>query len=291
MIKSGSSEAMLDIVRARCCHLPILSFQYESFAVLFDSAWSRVTEVETNRGILDKVKLMGMSTLYHIALEYCDQAEEYVIGLGATDLPCLCIFEKGRLQYLACGNTLLPQTVNVDHHGMLAPRGDMRRLLLNDELAPVRLFVSGDRSSVGKSTFCLFLLASLLEMGFDASELAYIKPVTQCEAEQLVVRYCNSVGISCEGIGPVVFYKGFTRAYLDGATMSSPDMLLSIQDAVDTIQTGKKLVIIDGVGYPAVGSICGVSNADVAHALGAPVLLVGKSGVGDAVDSFNLNAR
>lgn len=50
------------------------------------------------------------------------------------------------------------------------------------------------------------------------------------------------------------------------------------------------MVIVDGVGYPAVGSICGVSNADVAHALRAPVLLVGKSGVGDAVDSYNLNA-
>ena len=42
-------------------------------------------------------------------------------------------------------------------------------------------------------------------------------------------------------------------------------------------------------GYPAVGSICGISNASVASFLGAPVLLVGKKGVGDAVDSFNLN--
>lgn len=51
-----------------------------------------------------------------------------------------------------------------------------------------------------------------------------------------------------------------------------------------------QIVVVDGVGYPAVGSICGVSNGDVALALQAPVLLVGKSGVGDAVDSFNLNA-
>jgi cobyrinic acid a,c-diamide synthase len=50
------------------------------------------------------------------------------------------------------------------------------------------------------------------------------------------------------------------------------------------------LVIVDGVGYPSVGSICNVSNGHVARALRAPVLLVGKSGVGDAVDSFNLNA-
>lgn len=60
--------------------------------------------------------------------------------------------------------------------------------------------------------------------------------------------------------------------------------------------------MVDGVGYPAVGSIVGVSNADLALALGEggtgtatatpppPILLVGRPGVGDAVDSFNLNA-
>eukprot|EP00953_Heterococcus_sp_UTEX-ZZ885_P022597 12494-Heterococcus_DN1.PRE.2 len=56
------------------------------------------------------------------------------------------------------------------------------------------------------------------------------------------------------------------------------------------LSIGKRVVIVDGVGYPAVGSICGVSNAHIARALNIPVVLVGKSGVGDAVDSYNLNA-
>jgi len=34
-----------------------------------------------------------------------------------------------------------------------------------------------------------------------------------------------------------------------------------------------KVVVIDGVGYPAVGSIVGVSNATVAATLDAPVVL------------------
>ncbi len=38
------------------------------------------------------------------------------------------------------------------------------------------------------------------------------------------------------------------------------------------------------------GSVCGVSNAAIANHLGAPVLIVGKKGVGDAIDSYNLNA-
>jgi hypothetical protein len=53
----------------------------------------------------------------------------------------------------------------------------------------------------------------------------------------------------------------------------------------------RRLQLVDGVGYPAVGSICGVSNADVAKTLDIPVLMLGKAGVGDAVDSYNLDTN
>lgn len=153
-----------------------------------------------------------------------------------------------------------------------------------------RLFVSGDRSNVGKSTMCLGILSSLLRLGVKASDLAYIKPVTQNEDEQPVSQFCSKVGIAHRAIGPVVFYKGFTRAFLAGETDSAEILLQKICTAVDEIGKGKKLVIVDGVGYPSVGSICCISNADVARALNCPVLLIGKAGVGDAVDSYNLNA-
>lgn len=93
---------------------------------------------------------------------------------------------------------------------------------------------------------------------------------------------------------------------------TSADLLQKASEAVDTLAVGKKVVIIDGVGYPAVGSITGTDNASVAKACGrlfsvpgsttspapavttervpVPVLLIGRSGVGDAVDSFNINA-
>jgi AAA domain len=61
--------------------------------------------------------------------------------------------------------------------------------------------------------------------------------------------------------------------------------------SIVTISIGKRVVIVDGVGYPSVGSICNLSNAHIAQALGSPVLLIGKPGVGDAVDSFNINAK
>ncbi|CAM9186153.1 unnamed protein product, partial [Phaeothamnion confervicola] len=153
----------------------------------------------------------------------------------------------------------------------------------------LQLFVSGDRSQVGKSSICLGLLGALVRHGFPPSSLAYIKPATQCEAEQPVAVWCRRAGIACVGVGPIVFYPGFTREFLKGSVGTSADLLAEAVAAVHRVSRGRRLVVVDGVGYPAVGSICGVSNADVAAALGAAVLLVGRPGVGDAVDSFNLN--
>ena len=163
-------------------------------------------------------------------------------------------------------------------------------LLFSDANGVGTLFVGGDRSSVGKSSSCLGLLAALIDSGVSASDIGYIKPITQCEAEQPVTIYCNAHGIECVGIGPVVFFKGFTRAFLAGDTETSEELLQKACSAVKSMRSRRKFVLVDGVGYPAVGSICGISNAHVAAKLNAPAILIGKSGVGDAVDSHNLNS-
>ncbi|KAE9077442.1 hypothetical protein PF010_g23505 [Phytophthora fragariae] len=158
------------------------------------------------------------------------------------------------------------------------------------EHAPLRIFVSGDRAQVGKSTMCLGLVGALLRAGYAAEELAYIKPATQCEKPQLVTKFCRQQGVAYCEVGPILFYKGFTREFLRGETDSASTLLDKARLKVEEVGRGKKVVVVDGVGYPAVGSICGVSNAHVAKKLEVPVVLVGKKGVGDAVDSFNLNA-
>ncbi|KAI2508324.1 hypothetical protein MHU86_6129 [Fragilaria crotonensis] len=161
----------------------------------------------------------------------------------------------------------------------------------------LRIFVAGDRANVGKTSVCLGMLGSLVAMGYEPSSIAYIKPATQDESKQLLQMYCERVGIHCVPIGPIVFYKGFTRAFLAGEAESSTEMLHKVSAAVNELAAGKRVVIIDGVGYPAVGSICGVDNASVALACGYSeqkppgVILVGPSGVGHAVDSFNLNCN
>ena len=168
----------------------------------------------------------------------------------------------------------------------------------------IRIFVAGDKSQVGKSSVCLGLIGTLLtKYNYKPSQLAYIKPATQCEESQLIAKYCEKNNIAHEPIGPIVYYKGFTRAFLNGETDDTKTLLERVKQSVDTIALDKDVVIIDGVGYPAVGSICGTDNVSVALACGytsttsnlksstpPAVLIVGKRGVGDAIDSYNLNA-
>ena len=154
---------------------------------------------------------------------------------------------------------------------------------------PLRMMVAGDKSSAGKSTISLGLLVALLDAGFLPHEVAYIKPATQCVTSTLVARFCEEQGIACEHIGPVVYYRGFTRQQLDDPSEHNA-LVAQCSEAVDRISTGKKITLIDGVGYPSVGSVVACSSADVAIACRAPVVIVGRPGVGDAIDSFNLCA-
>jgi dethiobiotin synthetase len=231
------------------------------------------------------------------------EAEDYVVHeLRAKSLPSVAYFvngKLGRMQELsdlavteAAASTIKYEALMQfhAHNKILGPHMPLHRSAELMQTAQIgQLFLSGDRSSVGKSSMCLAMLVTLLKRGIDPSALAYIKPVTQCEAEQPVTQFCNRVGIANRGIGPVVFYKGFTRAFLNGEAGTAESLLQEVQQSVDEIARGKMFVLVDGVGYPSVGSICNLSNADVAKKLSAPVLLIGKTGVGDAVDSYNLN--
>mmetsp|Transcript_3699 Transcript_3699/g.5730 ORF Transcript_3699/g.5730 Transcript_3699/m.5730 type:complete len:486 (-) Transcript_3699:274-1731(-) len=283
------------IIPTKCCHLPVIcSSGSMPVVVYFDGVWCR-REPLSHRSSLLRM-LPPHMPIYHICSEYCDEAEEFIVSLGASSLPALAVFCNGQLvNVLSEKETPLEDSLRLISMQDLICNSSSNKTSLTNLIrarnAPLLLFISGDRSSVGKSTFCLYLLAALLRQGLNPDDVAYIKPITQCEAEQPVVKFCNFMGVRCRGIGPVVFYKGFTRAYLEGTTDTSQEMLQQVRESVEEIGRGRRVVLVDGVGYPAVGSICGISNADAAKILDAPVLLVGKSGVGDAVDSFNLNAR
>eukprot|EP00605_Chrysophyceae_sp_TOSAG23-4_P002731 GSChrysophyteH1.ASY1.ANO1.3010.1 assembled CDS len=257
-------------------------------ALLYTASWMRRSSKyqENVNNTLNELESLGIEQCYVIQSQGNDEVEEHLLD----SIPVRGNREPrgdGENVYFPSVEILRYQEDNTKHMFLVR---DIFDQIAQENATALTLFVSGDRSSVGKSTICLSIIAALVREGISTDRIAYIKPVTQCEAEQPVVRYCEDYGIKCEGVGPVVFYKGFTRAFLNGETEPTDVMLQRIRRSVEALKKGRSFVLIDGVGYPAVGSICGISNAQVAKLLDVPVLLVGKSGVGDAVDSHNLNA-
>ena len=155
---------------------------------------------------------------------------------------------------------------------------------------PTRIIhVLGTASGVGKSTICLGLLAWLVKKGVPTEELAYIKPVTQCVDQQPVALFCKKYGIVCRDIGPLIFSKGFTRKFLEEETGKKNRLLDEVHTEINAIGSGKRFLLIDGVGHPAVGSIVGLCNATLVNAHdNSRVLLVAPAGIGAAFDNIVL---
>jgi hypothetical protein len=178
------------------------------------------------------------------------------MSLYGRKLDCYMSTAKGWNELLDDMQSTLSRLI--DSEGKLLPltaKQNTAKLTIRTNPEPaVRLFIAGDRSQVGKSSICLGILGSLLKSGkYSPSDLAYIKPATQCEQTQLVQEFCKSKGItSCVPIGPIVYYKGFTRAFLKGDIGETSEQLLyKAGYAVDELAVGKKVVIIDGVGMCA----------------------------------------
>ena len=142
----------------------------------------------------------------------------------------------------------------------------------------------GSASGVGKSTLCEGLLSQLLLGGYKPEQLAYIKPMTQCTDKQAVTAFCQREHIAHRSIGSLVFKQGFTKDFIDGLTKSPAELLQELLAEISLISENKDRVIIDGIGNPSTGSVIGVSNVDIARSLAAPVLFVGKAGIGSAID-------
>ena len=63
----------------------------------------------------------------------------------------------------------------------------------------LRLHVAGSVSHCGKTTVCLGILGGLVRAGVPPERILYIKPATQCEAPDLLKRWCEAKGIQNVG--------------------------------------------------------------------------------------------
>jgi hypothetical protein len=70
----------------------------------------------------------------------------------------------------------------------------------------------------------------------------------------LVKQYFQLSNVSYEHISPVLIPAGYTRNYLDGK-ITSKDQIACIQNAFQSIQNCSDIVLCEGTGHVAVGSI------------------------------------
>ncbi|MBC7286707.1 MAG: AAA family ATPase [Armatimonadetes bacterium] len=159
---------------------------------------------------------------------------------------------------------------------------------------PSVLFVAGTGQHSGKTLVSLGLVMEALANGHD---VRYMKPVGQRtvdmggEAVDEDVALINTVchlPTRPRSANPVTIPSGYTRKFLvDGG--DTAQLRQAILDAFEEVSAGADVVVVEGTGHAGVGSVIGLSNADVAQMLGAEVVLVTGGGIGRPIDEFCLN--
>lgn len=89
-------------------------------------------------------------------------------------------------------------------------------------------------------------------------------------------------------MSPVVLGRGSTKKFLDGEI---PALYPAerISEAVRALEAKNDFLIIEGAGHGGVGSVIGLNNARVARLVDAPVIMVSGGGIGNVIDSVQLN--
>jgi phosphate acetyltransferase len=156
-------------------------------------------------------------------------------------------------------------------------------------------FVASTGQNVGKTTACLGLFSGLKKR---VDRVGFIKPVGQEQIEtdcghhvdKDVILFKEHFELSTpyEMMSPVLFPPGFTRDFLDGK-ISEKHLREKISECYASVAASHDLVLLEGTGHTAVGSIANINNAQVAALLNVPMLLVAPGGLGSALDELALN--
>jgi BioD-like phosphotransacetylase family protein len=94
--------------------------------------------------------------------------------------------------------------------------------------------------------------------------------------------------LNYEHMSPVLIPPGYTRNYLDGK-IRLEDQEALVNTAYKEISKTSQIVLCEGTGHCAVGSIVHASNAQVASWLNAKMILVANGGLGNTFDELELN--
>lgn len=155
-----------------------------------------------------------------------------------------------------------------------------------------RLYIAATNQHVGKTTTTLGIVEAFRQSGV---RVGYCKPVgqeaidienLQVDKDAVLFSTMMEFNLVARVHSPVILGRGATQAFID-----SPEdypYRQSVEYAQKFLEEEYEMVIYEGTGHPGVGSVVNLSNADVAHLLGSPVVLVVEGGIGNTIDRLNL---
>lgn len=156
-----------------------------------------------------------------------------------------------------------------------------------------QLYLAATGMNRGKTTFALGLVAALVDRGH---RTGFIKPVGQryavvdgvpADEDAILVRSVFAMDAPLAQMSPVHVPRGFTKAFIRGDVVD--DLPARIRTAHRAAAADADVLVIEGTGHAGVGSVVGLSNAEVAAQLGAPALIISEGGVGRPIDEIVLN--
>ena len=156
-----------------------------------------------------------------------------------------------------------------------------------------QVYLAATGQNRGKTTVSLGLLAALIDRGLPTG---FIKPVGQryamvdgfpADEDAILVKHVFGLPDAPSDLSPVHIPRGFTKSFINGDVVE--DLGARILDAYASVAQGREVLLVEGTGHAGVGSVIGLSNAVVAHMLGARAIIVSEAGVGRPIDEIVLN--
>lgn len=155
-----------------------------------------------------------------------------------------------------------------------------------------KVYIAATSQHVGKTTSTLGLTTSFKNKGMN---VGYCKPVGQhfvelgdlcVDKDALLFSKVMEFDLSATLHSPVILGPGATSAYIDNPeNFNFKERILS---AAHQLETMHEIVVYEGTGHTGVGSVVNLSNADVAHLLGTPAIMIVEGGIGSTIDELNM---
>ncbi len=157
-----------------------------------------------------------------------------------------------------------------------------------------KIFVAATGMNSGKTTTSLSLMHMALRK---YKRVGFIKPIGPKPVEfnglladkdaVLMARYFG-LEEDLPLMSPFVLNPGDTRRLMDGE-LTAAQIRKLIFDAIDALDKKNDFLIIEGAGHTGVGTLLGCNNAQIATTSGATVLMVTGGGLGNVVDTAQVN--